>query len=246
MNNSIKNKIAMTTVCVLLGIILTIQFKSLDDIDTNVISTQRSKQIAIEYKKLKSEREKIVKEMNKLEEKVAQYEKIETNNNPILENLYSDIEKYKMLSGYKDIKGEGVIIQINNVDTETKIANERNVLIDNYSFLLEIISLLNAVETEAIAINDQRYTSFSEIVPAGDLLEINGTSFGAPIIIKAIGDSEEIENALRIKGGIIWFMQEGYNLEVKIDRKEDIVIPKYEKVKDFKYGVPIDLNSNNP
>lgn len=245
MNNSIKNKIAMTTVCVLLGVIVTIQFKTLDDIDTNVISTQKSKEIAIEYKKLKTEREKIIKEMNKLEKKVSQYEKAEVEKDPLLENLYKDIEKYKMLSGYKDVKGEGVVIQIDNPQADVQIGSEKNILIDNYSFLLEIISLLNAVETEAIAINDQRYTSFTEIVPAGELLEINGVSFGVPIVIKTIGDPEDIENALRIKGGIIWLMEEGYNLKIKIDKEKDITIPKYERVKEFKYSTPVETNSNN-
>ncbi len=245
MNNSVKNKIAMTTACVLLGVIVTIQLKTLDDIDLNVISTQRSKEIAKEYKKLKSEREKIIKEMNNLEKKVSQYEKVEVEKDPLLENLYKDIEKYKMLSGYKDVKGEGVIIQIDNPQTEMQIGVEKNILIDNYSFLLEIISLLNAVETEAISINDQRYTSFTEIVPAGELLEINGVSFGTPIIIKTIGDPEDIENALRIKGGIIWLMEEGYNLKIKINKEKDIIVPKYERVKNFKYGTPIETNSNN-
>lgn len=244
MKKNIKDKIAMTTVCVLLGAIVAIQLKTLDDIDINTISTQKSKKIAVEYKKLKSERENIIKEMDKLEEKVSQYEKVEVDKNPLFENLYKDIEKYKMLSGYKSVKGEGVKIQIDIPPTDIQIGSERNVLIDNYSFLLEIISLLNAVETEAIAINDQRYTSFTEIVPAGELLEINGISFGTPVTIKAIGDSEDIENALRIKGGIIWLMEEGYNLKIKISREKDVIIPKYERVKEFKHSIPIEINTN--
>lgn len=244
MKDNIRNKIAMTTVCVLLGTIVTIQFKTLDDIDNNVISTQRSREIAIEYKKLKSEREKMIKEIKSLEKKVSQYEQLEVNKDPLLENLHKDIEKYKMLSGYKDVKGEGVIIQIDNPPTDIQIGSYKNVLMDNYSFLLEIISLLNAVETEAISINDQRYTSFTEIVPAGELLEINGISFGTPVIIKTIGDPEDIENALRIKGGIIWLMEEGYDLKIKISREKDIIVPKYEKVKEFKHGTSVQMNDN--
>ena len=151
-----------------------------------------------------------------------------------------------MLSGYKDVKGEGVIIEIDNPTVDMQLGDEKNIMVEHYTFLLEIISLLNAVDTEAISINGQRYTSFTEIVPAGNLMEVNGVSFGTPIVIKAIGNSQDIENALKIKGGIIWFMEEGYNLKIKITQKKDITIPKYEKVKNLKYANPIEKSSNNP
>lgn len=238
-----KNKIAIATVCIILGILITIQFRTIDETDTNVISTQRSQQIAIEYKKLKTEKEKIMKEMTKLEKKVSQYEKQEVEKNPLLENLYKDIEKYKMLSGYEDVKGEGVIIEIDNPPADLQLGEEKNIIVEHYTFLLETISLLNAVDAEAISINEQRYTSFTEIVPAGNLLEVNGVSFGTPIVIKAIGNSQDIENALRIKGGIVWFMEEAYDLKIKITQKEDITIPKYDKVKNLRYANPIEKES---
>lgn len=241
-----KSKIAITSVCIILGTMLTTQFRSIDEVDTNIVSTQRSKQIAIEYKKLKTEKEKIVKEMDKLEKKVSQYEKDGSNKDPLLENLYEDIEKYKMLSGYKDVLGQGVVIEIDNPPADIQLGDGENIMVDHYTFLLEIISLLNAVDTEAISINNQRYTAFTEIVPAGNLLEINGTSFATPIVINAVGNAEDMENALRIKGGIIWLMEEAYNLRVNIYQKKDIIIPKYEKVKNFKYAQPIDQGSNNP
>ena len=241
-----KSKIAITSVCFILGTMLSIQFRSIDEVDTNIISTQRSKQIAIEYKKLKTENNKIKKEMNKLERKVSQYEKDGSNKDPLLENLYEDIEKYKVLSGYKDVIGSGVVIEIDNPPADIQIGEGENVMVDHYTFLLEIISLLNAVDTEAISINNQRYTAFTEIVPAGNLLEINGTSFATPIVINAIGNSEDMENALRIKGGIIWLMEEAYNLRVNIYQKSDIMIPKYEKVKNFKHANPIEEGLSNP
>lgn len=246
MKTSTKSKIAITTVCIILGIIITVQFRTIDEIDTDLVSTKRSQKIAVEYKKMKSENIKIKKEIDKLEKKVDQYENIEVNKDPLLENLYKDIEKYKMLGGHIDVKGQGVVIEMDNPSYDGNIRDEENIMIEHYTFLLDIISLLNAVGTEAISINDQRYTSFTEIVPAGNLLEINGTSFGTPVIIKAIGNSEDMENALRIKGGIIWLMEEGYNFNIKIDQKQDIVIPKYKKLKEFKYAQPIEKSQNNP
>lgn len=245
MSTGKKNKIAMTTVCIILGIILTIQFKSVEELDSTILSTQRSQQIAIEYKKLKDENKKILKEMDNLQRKVSQYENGEANKDIFLENLYKDMQKYKMLSGYEDVIGEGVILKIDEPPAEIQFGHNKSIIVEHYGFLLEIISLLNAVEAEAISINEQRYTAFTEIVPAGNLLEINGRSFGAPLEIKVIGNSEDIENALRIKGGIIWLMEEGYNLQIHIKQQKDIFIPRYKRVKEFKYSKPGVLNKNN-
>lgn len=246
MKISTKSKIAITTVCIILGIIITVQFRTIDEIDTDVVSTKRSQKIAVEYKKLKSENKQMIKELDKLEKKVERYENVGVKKDPLLENLYEDIEKYKMLSGSIDVKGDGISIEIDNPPLDTNPGDEENIMIEHYTFLLDIISLLNAVGTEAISINGQRYTSFTEIVPAGTLLEINGTSFGTPVVIKAIGNSKDMENALRIKGGIIWLMEEAYDFNIKIDQKKDIIIPKYEKIKNFKYAHPIEKSQNNP
>lgn len=243
MKTSTKNKVAITTVCIMLGVILAVQFKSIDDLDTNVVSTQRSKKIAIEYKKLKKEKQTMEKQIDQLEQKVSLYEADQVKEDPFLESLYQDIDKYKNLSGYKDLRGSGVVIEIDNPSLEIELEDEKNTMINHYTFLLEIISLLNAVDTEAISINEQRYTSYTEIVPAGNVLEINGTSVSTPVIIKAIGDADDIENALRLKGGIIWLMEEGYNFNININQKKDINILKTKEIKTFKYAEPIDENN---
>ncbi|KNF09918.1 hypothetical protein CLPU_1c00830 [Gottschalkia purinilytica] len=242
--NNIRSKIAITAVCVILGIVLAIQFKTVENLDSNVIPTQRSKQIAIEYKKLKDEREKMRKELDELEKKVAQYEKGEADKDTFLENLYKDIQKYKMLSGYEDLKGKGITIQIDDPPADVKLGDDKSTIVQNYELLLQVINILNAAEAEAISINDQRYTSFTEIVPAGNHIEINGVSFGAPFVIKAIGKSEDLESALRVKGGIIWYMEKGFNLQVNIKQDKNIVIPRYKRVKDFIYSKPSEEQQN--
>lgn len=244
MRSKAKDKLAMLVVCILLGVILAIQFKTFENLELNLHGNQRNQQIAIEYKRLKKEKEKMLNEIESLEKKVHGYEEGESNKDIFLKNMYKDLEKYKMLGGYEDVKGEGVVLQIDDPPTELQFGDEKSIVVGHYGFLLEIISLLNAVGVEAISINDQRYTTFTEIVPAGNLLEVNGISLGTPIIIKAIGNPEDIENALRIKGGIIWLIQEGYDLQTQIKQEKEIFIPKYSKVNDFKYAKPQSINKD--
>lgn len=243
--NDIKSKVAIVLVCIALGIILAIQFKTVENsIGTGTIPTQRAQQLAIDYKKVQDERDTLRNELDNLEAKLKQYEKGEAEKDVYLENLYKDIEKYRKLAGYEDVQGPGIIIEINDPPAEIVFGGESSIIVDNYEFLLQIISMLNATEAEAISINDQRYTSFTEIVRAAGHLEINGVSFGPPFVIKAIGKADDLENSLRIKHGLIWFMENALNLEIHIKQEQNIFIPKYRKVKEFRYAQPVDGISN--
>ncbi|SDY44268.1 Uncharacterized conserved protein YlxW, UPF0749 family [Proteiniborus ethanoligenes] len=241
----IKSNILIILVCIILGVILAIQLKSVENnIGSSTIPTQRAQQLAIDYKKIQDERDRIRNELDNLEAKLKQYEKGEAEKDVYLENLYKDIEKYRVLAGYESVQGPGIVIEINDPPMEVLYGEDSSAIVDNYEFLLQIISVINATEAEAISINEQRYTSFTEIVPAAKHLEINGVSFGPPFVIKAIGKPDDLENALRIKRGIIWRMENLLNLDIHIKQEQNIVIPKYRKIKEFRYAKPLEEISN--
>jgi len=243
--NDIKSKVAIVLVCTILGMILAVQFKTVENtIGSGTITTQRAQQLAIDYKRLQDERDSLRNELDNLEAKLKQYEKGEAEKDVYVENLYRDIEKFRTLAGYEDVQGPGIIIEINDPPAEVVIGGESSIIVDNYDFILQIISVLNATEAEAISINEQRYTSFTEIVPAAGHLEINGVSYGPPFVIKAIGKPDDLENSLRIKHGLIWRMENLLNLDIHIKQEQNIVIPKYRKIKEFRYAKPVEEASN--
>lgn len=243
--NDTKSKIAIILVCIVLGTILAIQFKTVENnVGTGVIPTQRAQQLAIDYKKLEDERNSMRNELDNLESKLKQYEKGEAEKDVYVENLYKDIERYRILAGYEDVQGPGIVIEIKDPPAEVVYGDYSSVMVSNYDFLLQIISVINATEAEAISINDQRYTSFTEIVPAAGHIEINGVSIGPPFVIKAIGKADDLENALRIKHGLIWRMENLLNLDIHIKQEQNIVVPKYRKIKEFRYAKPVEEITN--
>ena len=53
----IKSKVAIILVCTILGVILAIQFKAVENtVGSGAIPTQRAQQLAIDYKRLQDER----------------------------------------------------------------------------------------------------------------------------------------------------------------------------------------------
>ncbi|WP_427338501.1 DUF881 domain-containing protein [Caloranaerobacter sp. DY30410] len=237
----LKSKIAFALVCVILGVIIAIQFKTVNEtVGSGILPTKSAQQLALELKKLKDEKEKLLEELNSLESKVKQYEKNAAEENVYIKNLMKELQKYRMFGGYEPVKGPGIIVVVNDPPIEVQFGDDTSIIVNNYDFLLEIISNLNAAGAEAISINEQRYTGFTEIVPAGNHLEINGVSYGPPFIIKAIGEPKILESALRLKGGVIWYMENVFNLDVQIKEEKEIEIPRYTRINEFKYAKPIE------
>ncbi|MCR2042889.1 DUF881 domain-containing protein [Anaerosalibacter massiliensis] len=234
----VEGRVAIALVCVFLGVILAIQFKTVSQtIGTGVLPTQKSQQLAIELKKIQEERDGLRKEIDDIEEKISQYEKGESEKNVYTENLYKDLEKYRMFAGYADLKGPGVVLEINDPPMDVQLGEESSI-IDDYDIILQIISVLNASEAEAISINDQRYTAYTEVVRAGNHIEVNGVSVGAPIVIKAIGDPSLLESSLIFKGGILWYLENYSDYIVQLKQEKNIEIPKYRKTQEFTYAKP--------
>lgn|SRR5690625_1578371 len=234
-----KELLALTLVSIFLGIILAIQFKTVNrTVGEGVLPTQRAQQLAAELKKVQAERDSYLNRVNELEEKIEQYEKGEVDQDAYAENLYKDTLKYRMLAGYMDLEGEGIILEINDPPEEVQVGGGFTI-VDELDLILQIISILNAADAEAISINDQRYTTYTEIVRAGNHIEINGVSTNAPIVIKAIGNPDTLESALMFKGGVVWELRR-YNYLVHLTQDKNIQIPKYRMVKEFKYAVPVE------
>jgi uncharacterized protein YlxW (UPF0749 family) len=234
---------ALVLVSILLGLILSIQFKTINkSVGEGVLPTQRSQQLALELKKLQSEREAQVNRILELESKIEQYEKGESEKSIYTENLYKDAMKYRMLAGYQEVEGAGILLEINDPPVDLQFGDSYSI-VDELDLILQIISVLNAADAEAISINDQRYTAYTEIVRAGNHIEINGVSTNSPITIKAIGNPDTLESALAIKMGVVWQLRK-LDYLVHLSQDNNIVIPKYRKIKDFIYSSPVEENVN--
>ncbi len=239
----IKEYLALTMVSIFLGLILSIQFKTVNKtVGEGILPTQRAQQLAVELKKAQNEREAQNKLIDEMEVKIKQYEMSEADKNVYAENLYNDTMKYRMLAGYLDLEGPGITMEINDPPVDLEFGGYYNI-IDTLDLVLQVISVLNAADAEAISINDQRYTSFTEVEKAGNHIEINGVSTSAPIVIKAIGKPETLESALNLKGGIVELLRD-YDYLVQVIKEQSIVIPKSKKIKEFIFSVPADEKIN--
>lgn len=237
-----SEKASLILVSIILGLILSIQFKTVSKtVGEGVIPTQRAQELAGELKRVKNERDAQLDRISQLETEINKYEKNEIDKSSYAASLYEETMRYRMLAGYVDLEGPGVILEINDPPSDLEYGPGLGV-VDQLDLILQIVSILNSADAEAISINDQRYTSFTEIVRAGDHIEINGVSTNSPLVIKAIGNPNTLESALAIKRGIVWQLK-SYNYMTLLTQDKKIVVPKYRKVKEFKYSEPSEEDS---
>lgn len=209
------DKLVITCIILAISLIITVHFRIKSSVGNSATTISRTKKLASEYDLIK-------KENKKLKTEVEKYRKD-------TENL-KKLKKFQEVSGYSSISGEGLEILVEEKSNffseyQSELPEERKVILD-------IINNLNASGAKAISINNERYTSFTEVVIAGNNIEINGRTIGVPYNIKVIGDTDNLENALKLKGGVIWNTNRGNILNIKITKK-NVEIPSSKNIKEY-------------
>lgn len=220
-------------ISLVLGIILMIQIQTTNNVLGNDTPQEKALELNNELARLTLEKNKLREELDELKNEAKKNEDAIIQREEELDRLNKELEKQKILSGYYDVKGTGTIIKI-DAEPDQYVS-----LAYSHQFILALISYLNNAGVEAISINGQRYTNYTEIVPVLEHINVNGVAMVLPIEIKAIGNPRTIEASLNFVGGIVSQLKEfGYSVE--IESSKEILINKFDGEKEFRYAKPID------
>lgn len=233
-----KNTLAVLAVCLLLGIMMAVQFRTVQaDYLSGMIPSTKLDKLKEELNLLKQEKAALSASLEELQKKLESLAEGEADDNLLIRSLNDELSKYKMLAGFSNVQGPGVAVYIDNApDAE----GEKTHLLADYNLILYMVNELAAAGAEAISINGQRYTSNSEIRGTGTAVVVNGVSVKPPMILKAIGDKNVLIGALEQRFGIVEIIRKrGYQCEVnavndlRIDRSNEILNWRFAKpVKD--------------
>ncbi len=209
--------IAITLVCLILGIILAWQYKSVD-YSQRMESLERKsiEELKDELIREQKDNESLDKRNKELEQENKEYENAKGDINKETQILKSELERARLMAGLVDVKGKGVVITI---DSDFSDVTESN--------LLNVINELRASDAQAISINDERIVASSEIREAGRIyFVVNGKQVLAPFVIKAIADPDKLEHTLKMIGGVVSTLESIYQLKVDVKKDDNIFIPK--------------------
>lgn len=169
--------------------------------------------------------------------KLYEYRETIKNDEDVIELLKKEIKDTKVKSGFSDLRGEGILIRMN--DNPEDSGNNINFDIVHDVDLSVIINDLISAGAEGISINGRRIVSTSEIVCVGPLINVNGEGIAAPFVIKAIGNKENLAAAINAPNTYGYKIKNHYGIEVITLESEYILIPKYRNEVDINVAKPI-------
>ena len=228
---NIKYQIAVAIVCLVLGIMVSIQFRTVKQ-GVGPVSEYRARELAAQLKKVREENVKLQNVKNDYESKIKEFEDTASQGSAYAKILKDELDQARILAGIEDVEGPGITVVVDDLKFSEKV----NYPLISYSMLLELLNELNAAGAEAVSINEQRIISTSEIRQIGGIhININTVSFAPPFVFKAIGDPKTLEAALRLREGIAEKL-ENSGVAVTITQEQLIKIPKYNGVIERKYA----------
>ena len=196
-------------------------------------SSYEENDLRAEVLKYKEKYDNTYNELEKAEKELEEERQSSTKNDSELEQKEEQIKQGNKIIGLTDVTGPGVIITVNDSKKDVNSILNTSDLIVHYEDILNIINELKNAGAEAISINDQRIVPTSSIICGGSIIEVNGEKIGAPFIIKAIGLPEMLSGLSR-PGGYLEILKDD-TIEVELKTSNNIVIPKYTGVINYKY-----------
>lgn len=220
-----KGKITMiitiAIACFALALIMTMQFKIVNETDITAIENMRETELRTELANWQEKYNEVNSQYEETVSRIDEYKKTSQSNEETEKLVNQELDNINLLLGNTDVQGQGIEITINETNNE----EIEKITADD---LLLIINSLKQAGAEAISINDERIVNMTDVVyiDAADIIRVNGQRVLAPYVIKAIGNQTYLESAMLGNGGQIDSMKK-VGQDVKIEKKDNIKITKY-------------------
>lgn len=218
--------VSITIVCLLSGLVLSLQLKTLknNDANSNPFSEKNTNLVKIitdleqEIKNQENQIAKIRNDLTNLEE--------QHSSDKLLKDLKTELKKARIQAGVTNVVGKGIIITLddNKEGLKARPNDDPNKYIIHYEHILNLLSELKLGGAEAISINEQRIITTSEIRCVGNVILINTTRIAPPFIIKVIGSPRLLAEIVSNRELEILRTS---NYPVSLEETEQVIIPTY-------------------
>lgn len=225
---------AIAVVCLVLGFMLSMQFKVQRQVALNTASLQRAQELAAALEKSEAERERLMTELDELRGQMTAMVK----NQAQLADVAEQLELAQVHAGLVPLTGPGVIVTMKDSTLPVTPGENPNNYIIHDEDVLKTINDLAAAGAEAMAVNGQRLVAHSEVRCAGPTITVNGVRTAPPIVIAAVGDPEALSEAITMRGGVADQLKP-WGIEISVAVQEEVTVPAYKGSMRLQYGEPV-------
>ena len=220
-----KGKITMIITiglaCFALVMVMTMQFKIVNETDITAIENMREAELKTELANWKEKYKETSIQYDETQAKIKEYKEKEQSDIESSELIKKELKQANTLLGKTDVEGEGIIITLRETNLEETGMIDANDILD-------IVNELRNAGAEAISVNEERIINMSDIVFINEIFinKVNGQKIEAPYVIKAIGNPSYLESALIGNGGPVDKMKK-IGHDINIEKPNKVTIHKY-------------------
>lgn len=223
----------VTLICVVLGVTIGIQAKSVK-LQKSVYTIDRVSELSSQLTSLQNENESLKEQLNASMKKVSEYEATIAEGSDALQSIMKNMEEIRMEAGRTAVTGRGITVTLNDSKKATTTEGvEQSAFLVHAEDILSVVNELFSAGAEAVSINGQRFVANSSVRCAGSVVNVNGVKIAAPFVISAIGDPDILEAALAFPGGVMDSLRP-WGIELEIKKSEKIDIAPYSSTISFK------------
>ncbi len=224
MKNIKKGKITIVITaglaCFCLALVMSMQFKIVNETDITSIENMRETELRTELANWKSKYEETNQKYEETQSKIKEYKETKQSNEETEKLVDSELEQVNQTLGKTDVEGEGIEITLRDSENE----EVPKIIADD---LIAIVNSLKLSGAEAISINDERIINMSDLVDiSNSFIKVNGQRILAPYVIKAIGNQVYLESGLLGNGGHVDSMKK-LGQDISIEKQNKVNILKY-------------------
>ncbi|MBQ6807544.1 MAG: DUF881 domain-containing protein [Firmicutes bacterium] len=202
-------------------------------------------ELALLVKNVNENKNALREELRGLQNELEQTKALVKNGDSLTDSVNARINLLLLATGNQSIKGPGVCITFRE---------QSNLM---YYDLIDLVNELFLSGAEAVAINGERFTSYTSIAEEASSsvrlnpetgryvtdtaynITMNGKRLSYPLCIQAIGDAATLEKGLDYPGGILQSLAALYGVSPQLAQSTEILIPAAEH-REFTHSVPLE------
>ncbi|OEU96108.1 DUF881 domain-containing protein [Streptomyces oceani] len=156
------------------------------------------------------------------------------------------LRERKRAAGTSAVSGSGLTVTLTDAPADaTPLVPgvpdpEPNDLVIHQQDLQAVVNALWKGGAKGVRVMDQRLISTSAVRCVGNTLILQGRVYSPPYEVTAVGDTEELRQALESTPAIQSYLQyvEAYGLGWEVDTRQEVTLPGYKGTVDLQHATP--------
>lgn len=204
------------------GLILVFQFRTAKE-NTIFFNRENIRDMEIQLEMESKEVERLGDYAKRKQAELVELLAIKSPEN-VFELLMKQKQHAKSLVGKTSFRGPGLRIEISDSDMDILPSQNPNDYIVHDQDVLRIINDLKSSGAEVISINNQMYHIGTEVKCSGATITVNGKTFAQPFIIRAIGDADILDAAIKSRDSYAYVISELFGIRIQTYKEDEIFI----------------------